>query len=168
MNNKIQIIIFFSLIIFMLSVSAQGYSYKKVEDFKTLEHYKTVTAFEQSYKSYIQDCLDNTGGGTGGIQCLIADKIWDRELNIYYKKLFAKLDDKGNDLLKKSQQEWMLSRDLSLKFSEHFLDLKFKDEEGTLNLLLRADEDHSALTQIIKERALWLKGWLDSLSKSPW
>jgi len=143
---------------------AIDYKYKKVDDFQTLENFETVEAFETSFGGYIQDCLDNTYGGTGGIPCLIADQIWDRQLNNYYNKLLFKLDRKGKDLLKKSQQEWIQSRDLALKFNSHLLDIRFKNEEGTMFLLMRAEDADSASVPMAKQRALLLKSWLESIS----
>ena len=65
---------------------AVDYPYKKADDFKKLESFKSVEQFEANYKKYVQHCLDNTGGGTGGIPCFVGYDLWDRELNTYYNK----------------------------------------------------------------------------------
>lgn len=166
MSYPVRILVFLGLLLFVPSTFAIGFLYREANDFKTLENFETVEAFEASYASYIQDCLDNTGGGTGGIPCLIADQLWDRELNIYYKKLLSKLDGKGKELLKRSQQEWIQSRNLALKFSSQLLDTVYK-EPGTMFLLMRAGDNHEALASMVKQRALWLKGWFELLSRPP-
>jgi len=46
------------------------YPYKKADDFKALEYFKSIEDFEAIYKHYTQKCLDNTGGGSGGSNLL--------------------------------------------------------------------------------------------------
>jgi uncharacterized protein YecT (DUF1311 family) len=115
MNNKIVIL---SGLFLCLSCHAFGvdYNYKSVSDFpRTLDNFQSVEEFEASYRDQIQDCLDNTYGGTGGIPCLIAADMWDRELNIQYKKLYSLLDNEGRRQLKQSQQSWIKMRDETCK-----------------------------------------------------
>ena len=75
--------------------------------------------------------------------------MWDRELNIYYKKIYSKLDKKGKKLLKNSQRAWLKERDMSIKFNSMLLDKNYI-ESGTLYLLTRAGEVDSIITPIIK------------------
>ncbi len=160
-----RLLAFIGLLLFAPNILAIDYSYKKADDFKTLENFETVEAFETSFGGYVQDCLDNTFGGTGGIPCYIADQLWDRELNIYYNKLLLKLDNRGKELLKKSQQEWVKSRDLAYKFSSHLL--ATHQQDGTMFSLMRARDFNEASAAMVKQRALWLKNWLELLSRPP-
>lgn len=107
----------FCLVIFLITPSvtfAIDYNYKKIDDFKTLESFKSVDEFESYCEVYKKDCLANTGGGTGGIQCLNGYEIWDRELNIYYKRLMSILGEKEKQMLKVSQLAWEKERDKSI------------------------------------------------------
>jgi uncharacterized protein YecT (DUF1311 family) len=139
---------------------AVDYPYKKVSDFKTLEFFKSVEAFESSYKKYTQHCLDNTYGGSGGIPCFIGYEMWDRELNIYYVKLIKILGVEEKHLLKESQSAWIKEREKSTDFNSRLLDIKHA-EPGTMNLLMRAEAAESMMTPIVKQRTLVLKSWLE-------
>lgn len=155
--------IFFIFLFLFPSISnGIDYKFKKIEEFKVLESFKTIEDFEKYYEKYTQECLDNTYGGTGGIPCFIGYEIWDRELNIYYKKLYTKLDNHGKKLLKDSQLAWVKERDLSIKLNSFLLD-KVYTEPGTMFLLMRAGDADSMITPIIKQRTLVLKTWLQSI-----
>jgi len=144
------------------AVSARvAYPYKKVSDFRTLEFFKSVQEFESSYGKYVQDCLDNTGGGTGGIPCFIGYDMWDGELNIYYNRLMATLGKKEKNLLKESQLAWIKEREKTIDFNSSLLDLKYAEEEGTMYALMRAGDADRAIRPIIRERALLLQNWLE-------
>jgi uncharacterized protein YecT (DUF1311 family) len=154
----------FCLAICLLTPSvtfAIDFKYKKLDDFKSLEFFKSVDEFESSYNKYVQECLDNAGGGTGGIPCLIGYELWDRELNIYYNKLMEVLGEKEKELLKESQREWIKEREKSIDFNSSLLDGKYKHETGTMYRLMRAGEADEMITPIIKQRALLLKKWLE-------
>jgi uncharacterized protein YecT (DUF1311 family) len=164
MNKVLKIIMFFFLYqVYTLSY-AVDYDYKEVKDFDVLSSFKSIEEFEANYEKYVQHCLDNTYGGTGGIPCFIGYEMWDRELNIYYKKLYSQLDNNGKQLLKKSQKAWLKERDLSIRFNSLLLDKKYT-EQGTMFLLMRSGDADSMITPIIKQRALILKKWFEYLKK---
>jgi uncharacterized protein YecT (DUF1311 family) len=140
-----------------------GYKYKEVSDFKALESFPSVEAFEASYESYIGDCANNTGGGVGGVPCFIAGEMWDRELNVYYNRLISKLNSEDEGLLKNSQREWIKSRDLTLDFSSKTFWAKYK-EPGSMYQLMGAADYDSILAAIVKQRVLWLKNRLELLN----
>lgn len=150
------------VIIAMSQAHSLNFEYKKVNDFDVLNSFKSVSEFEESYSSYVQNCLDNTGGGTGGVSCFIGSKLWDRELNIYYKKLGAILNNKENSLLKKSQRAWIKERDASVEFNSMILNRDYS-EQGTMYSLMRAGAVDRMITPIIKERVLVLKRWHELL-----
>ena len=100
-----------------------------------------------SYGKYVQDCLDDTGGGTGGIPCFVGYDMWDREMNIYYNRLNGDLGEKEKNLLKESQLAWIKEREKTIDFNSSLLDLKYGEEEGTMYALMRAgaaDSSHTA------------------------
>ena len=146
----------------MSQVHAVNFEYKKVNDFNILSSFNTVHEFEESYASYVQNCLDHTGGGTGGIPCFIGSKLWDRELNIYYKKLGEILNNKEKSLLKESQRAWIKERDASIEFNSILLNRDYS-KQGTMYALMRAGRVDEMITPIIKERALVLKRWFELL-----
>jgi uncharacterized protein YecT (DUF1311 family) len=153
-------VIMVSLFVPLSAAFAADFHYKKVEDFKKLESYRSVEQFESTYKTYAQDCLDNTGGGTGGIRCFIGNELWDRELNIYYSRLMKVLSEKERTLLKKSQLAWVREIERTIDFNSAMLDKKYR-EIGTMHALQRAGEAEGALTPVVKQRTLFLKHWLE-------
>lgn len=163
MNRVLKTLTFLLLCQASVLAYAIDYQYQEVKDFDVFASFKSVEKFEANYEKYVQDCLDNTGGGTGGIPCFIGYDMWDRELNIYYKKLYSQLDKKGKKLLKNSQKAWLTERDLSQKFISMLLDKKYT-ESGTMYLLMRAGDADSMITPIVKHRALTLRKWIE-LSK---
>lgn len=157
-----------TFVLFLMTPSislAIDYNYKKLADFKTLKSFKSVDAFESYYGKYVQECLDNTGGGTGGIACLISSDIWDRELNIYYKKLMNVLGKKEKQLLRTSQRTWIKERDQSIKFISSLLDIEYEGKSGTMYLLMRAGDADSLKMPIVKHRALQLRRWFEFYEK---
>jgi len=146
---------------------AVGFPYKTVKDFPTLEHYKDADAFDAAYDDYEEDCLDNTGGGTGGITCeTLGYDLWDRELNIYYGRLLEVLNDPQKKLLKDSQREWIVVRDTAIKLNETLLDRRY-DTSGTMYQLMRSSDAARILTPMVKQRALMLKAMWELAKEKP-
>jgi uncharacterized protein YecT (DUF1311 family) len=133
------------------------FAYKTVKDFKTLETFKSVEAFEASFADYVQECLDNTGGGSGGVRCVALEyELWDRELNIYYERLLKKLKPKEKALLKESQRQWIAVRDGTIAVNSALLDRRY-DTSGTMYQLMRAGDAARIIVPMVKQRALMLK-----------
>jgi uncharacterized protein YecT (DUF1311 family) len=150
-----------------LPVAAAEYRYKTVKDFPTLEHCASVDAFEAAYAKYEQDCLDNTGGGTGGIRCeTLGYELWDRELNIYYERLLKALDEQQKKLLKDSQHQWIEVRDNAIKLNSALLDRRY-DTSGTMYQLMRSGDAARIVTPIVKQRALMLKAMWELATEQP-
>lgn len=152
---------FFILFLIMTSSVTFAFDYKKTDDFKKLESFKSVDEFESYYNKYVHKCLDNTGGGTGGIPCFIGHELWDRELNIYYNRLMKVLGKKEKELLKESQLEWISARDKAMALNSVLLDNKYKNETGTMYSLMRADDADEIMTSVVRQRALLLRKWLE-------
>jgi uncharacterized protein YecT (DUF1311 family) len=154
--------LFFSLatllVLFGVSFAdSSDFTTKTRNDFPPLSKFKDVEEFESHYQEYIQTCLENTDGGTRSIRCLIGYEMWDRELNIYYKELFDKLDNAGKNALKQSQIAWLKERDLSIRFNSILLDKKYHQKQGTMYSLMRAGDADKLRVPIVKQRALYLK-----------
>lgn len=142
---------------------AVDFPYKNVKDFKPLSAYPNVKAFEADYKAYVQECLNDTGGGTGGIPCLIGYKMWDRELNIYYKKLHSLLNAQERSKLRTAQVAWLDARDLATGVSNMLLDKEYT-QPGTMYTLMRAGDADDMSTGMVKARALLLKQWYEAVA----
>ncbi len=147
------------------SAYSNDFRIKSKNEFPPLSHYKNVEAFEQHNQEYIQTCLEFTGGGSGGIPCLINYELWDRELNIYYKELFGKLDDTGKNVLKQSQIAWLKERDLSFRFNSILLNKRYKDKKGTMYSFMRAADADKLMVPLVRQRALYLKNASEILDK---
>lgn len=144
-----------------------GFAYKTVKDFKTLETFPTVEAFENSFAGYVQDCLDNTGGGTGGIPCeAITYDLWDRELNVYYVRLLKALKPAEQTLLKENQKQWLAFRDKAITLNSSLLDRRY-DTQGTMFQLMRAGDATRILAPLVKQRALMLRDELELALQPP-
>ncbi|MCX5884134.1 MAG: DUF1311 domain-containing protein [Deltaproteobacteria bacterium] len=165
MLNTLKIFCVVALFMTTSNSFAFEYQYKKIDDFKTLESFKFINEFESSYKKYTQYCLDNTGGGSGGVPCFIGYEMWDRELNIYYNKLMKILGAKEKNLLKESQLAWIKERDKSIGFNSRLLDNKYT-EPGTMYLLMRAGDADEMMTPVVKQRALVLKKWFEFVKQN--
>lgn len=153
------------LVAFVSLVAA--FPYKTVKDFPTLEHYKDADAFDAAYAKYEEDCLDNTGGGTGGIACeTLGYDLWDRELNIYYGRLLEVLRDPQKKLLKDSQRQWIEVRDNAIKLNRALLDRRY-DTDGTMYLLMRSGDASRILTPMVKQRALMFKAMWELAKEKP-
>ena len=137
---------------FNFNPNNDGFTYMKVQDFKRLSYFKSTKEFEKYYGRYIQKCLDNTGGGLGGIPCMIESDIWDRELNSAYKKLYVQLNKEEKNNLKQAQRHWIKERDLNLKL----IYTQLSKEEGTMYRLINAGEIDSSIVLMIKQKTIFL------------
>jgi uncharacterized protein YecT (DUF1311 family) len=147
------------------NAQAINYAYKQVSDFKPLASFETVEQFEDNFGTYISDCIVNTGGGTGGINCMIAIDMWSREVDFYYLQLLQQLPMSEQSKLKASQTAWEQMRDKTYDFNTALLSISYT-REGTLFSFLRAAENDTLITPMIKQRALMLKEWLSVLQSA--
>lgn len=157
MKFKKFLIILLSIITF--SNVSFAFEHKEINSFKKLSDFKTVEEFEKYYNDYTKECLDKGFGGAGSIPCFVASELWDRELNIYYKKLYNKLEANEKILLKNSQKKWLETRDLTIELNSILLNKN--SGEGTMYLLMKAGDRDSIISPIIKQRALILKKWYE-------
>jgi len=166
LNIKLENYFMKKIIFLLLLTSIQSFSYaespnfkiKQLKDFKTLATYKSVEDFDKSIAKYTNACMNKWGGSAAGSRCLIGYNLWDRELNIYYKKLRSSLKKKEKNTLKSSQKAWLKSRDLSRKFVGNWVSKEHKGS-GTMFISIRASDADYALTSIVRQRALTLQRW---------
>ncbi|RLA06044.1 MAG: hypothetical protein DRQ51_10495 [Gammaproteobacteria bacterium] len=135
--------------------------FKEVKDFLPLSKFKNINEFENNFKKYVDDCIDKKMS----VRCFISYEMWDRELNIYYKKLRAKLDKNGKKLLKTSQKSWLKYRDESFKFNSSLLDARYNDG-GADDRLRRAEESDSMASFIVKSQTLLLKKYFTDITNN--
>ncbi len=128
----------------------------------TLDEFGTVENFEKNYNEYIQKCLDNSGGGTGGIYCLIESAIWDRELNIQYKKLYSMLNDSERGVLREAQKQWIVMRDKNIEMERLLIK---ESNDGTMYVLIREGDIDKLTAKMVKDRTLYIM-YLMSVLKS--
>ena len=102
----------------------------------------------------LEACIDKNGSTAGMVEC--TDKAyaaWDKELNKNYGGLMRALKPKQKETLRLAQLEWIKYRDLDFKLIDSVYDMM----QGTMYIPMRID----ARMEIIKKRALELKGYLD-------
>ena len=152
--RKLIKISFFVLLLINITTSSSiaingsnGYRY-------TLENFNSIEEFENDYTKYIQDCLDNSGGGLGGINCLVESQVWDKELNIQYNKLCSMLGDSEKKLIKEAQQKWLLMRDADINTQEAIVDNKFNND-GTMYVLIKSRAIDRLTAEITKQRVIY-------------
>jgi uncharacterized protein YecT (DUF1311 family) len=102
----------------------------------------------------LEACIDKNGSTAGMVEC--TDKAyvaWDKELNKNYSELVRTLKPAQKEALKSAELEWIKYRDLNFKFIDSIYDTM----QGTMYIPMRID----ARMEVIKKRALELKGFLD-------
>lgn len=78
---------------------------------------------------------------------------WDKELNKNYGELMRALKGAQKGALRLAQLEWIKYRDIDFKF----IDSVYDTMNGTMYIPMRID----ARMEVVKKRALELKGFLD-------
>ncbi len=149
---------YFCILILLVSF-LNAYDYKKVGDFKTSQQAGSWSSFLNDFKTYKKECVANTYGGSQGIGCFIESQLWDRELNIIYKKLYKSLSSEEQKLLKSSQLSWIQTRDKTFEFQSKLFDKKYPGM-GTMYSLMRAAKADELSSFFIKSRVMLLEKWL--------
>lgn len=106
----------------------------------------------------LEACIDKNGSTAGMVEC--TDKAylaWDKELNKSYTELMRTMKASGKESLRLAQLEWIKFRDLNFKL----IDSVYDRMEGTMYIPMRID----ARMEIVKKRALELKGYLDLIQE---
>jgi len=106
----------------------------------------------------LEACIDKNGSTAGMVEC--TDKAyaaWDKELNKNYGELMRTLKPSQKETLRLAQLEWVKFRDLDFKL----IDSVYDTMQGTMYIPMRVD----ARMEVVKERALELKGYLDLVTE---
>jgi uncharacterized protein YecT (DUF1311 family) len=106
----------------------------------------------------LEACIDKNGSTAGMVEC--TDKAyaaWDQELNKSYGKLMRALKPSQKEALRLAQLEWIKYRDLDFKL----IDSVYDTMQGTMYIPMRID----ARMEVVKKRALELKGYLDLIQE---
>jgi uncharacterized protein YecT (DUF1311 family) len=102
----------------------------------------------------LEACTDKNGSTAGMVEC--TDKAyaaWDKEMNKNYVELMRALKPGQKEALRLAELEWIKYRDLDFKLIDSIYDTM----QGTMYIPMRID----AHMEVIKKRALQLKGYLD-------
>jgi uncharacterized protein YecT (DUF1311 family) len=106
---------------------------------------------------YLDSCMEKNPSTMGMTKCTgDAAKMWDDELNKYYKILMNILDDESAKTLKSSEVQWIEFKDKEYKN----LDMMYSKLDGTMYIPMHA----YAKLEIIKTRALQLKDYYELLT----
>lgn len=107
----------------------------------------------------LEACLDKNSSTAGMVDCIgkAYDK-WDKELNRVYAELMKRLSPDARAKLKEAQLQWLKFRDSEFKLQEGI----YSKLEGTMYIPMSAD----SRMQVVKNRALELKSYLDLLKES--
>jgi uncharacterized protein YecT (DUF1311 family) len=101
--------------------------------------------------------IDSNQTTYGMMQCeTVAREEWDKEMNKYYKLLMDTLTIEEKEKLKIAQRQWLDFRDRELDFSGTM----YYNMQGTMWRVVAAGRS----CDIVKERALELKGYYDMLT----
>jgi len=106
----------------------------------------------------LEACIDKNGSTAGMVEC--TDKAyaaWDKELNKNYGELMRTLKPAPKETLRLAQLEWIKYRDLDFKL----IDSVYDTMQGTMYIPMRVD----ARMEVVKKRALELKGYLDLVTE---
>jgi len=105
----------------------------------------------------LEACIEKDGSNAGIIDCTgKAYQAWDKELNKNYGALMRKLKPAQKEALKAAQLGWIKQRDADFKL----IDSIFDTLEGTMYISMRIESK----TELVKERALQLKSFVDLVS----
>lgn len=145
---------------------AQDSTAKGLEDWKPLAEFESVEAFEQQLAGEQKECLARSGGGTLAATCFHLYELWDRELNIQYKRLRSALDTAGKEKLTRSQKDWITYRNSTFAFNTHMLDFSYS-APGTMWASIRTDVGIRAMARVARDRTLLLLEWEKQRARGP-
>ncbi len=112
--------------------------------------------FKNDPDSLYPCCLDT--------QSSVDYELWDSELHIYYKQLMSKLTGEQKERLLDSQKKWLEMLSSTIGFnSSVILDSQYESDEWK-HQRSRAEDEYEHMLPILKERALLLKYWSESIN----
>jgi len=121
----------------------------------------TAKSFSQENKNpidvYLDTCIEKNPSTMGILKCSDeAFKMWDAELNKYYKLLMNVLNESDAKTLKESEQKWIEFKDKEFTNLEHI----YSKMEGTMYIPMLA----FSKLEIVRTRANQLKDYYELLT----
>jgi uncharacterized protein YecT (DUF1311 family) len=109
---------------------------------------------------YLDSCFEKSNYTTVGMVNCTEDviKMWDDELNKYYKLLMNILDEESAKTLKASELQWIEFKEKEMKNIEKI----YSKMEGTMYIPMK----YYAKMEIIKTRAMQLANFYDLLTEN--
>ena len=108
---------------------------------------------------YLDSCMEINPSTAGMVRCTDeAIKMWDNELNKFYKLLIKTLDGESVNILKSAQVEWIVFRDKEFANIENI----YSRKEGTMYIPMQL----FSRLEIIKARALQLQDYYELLTEN--
>ncbi len=105
---------------------------------------------------FVDKAMDKDPSTAGMIKAMDeGEKLWDAELNKYYKLLSEKLDKESKAALKKAQLAWITFRDAEFAMIADV----YSKQEGTMYRVIAV----SLRMEVVKRRALDLKNLYQEL-----
>jgi len=105
---------------------------------------------------FVDKAMDKDPSTAGMIKAMDeGEKLWDAELNKYYKLLSEKLDKESKAALKKAQLAWITFRDAEFAMIADI----YSKQEGTMYRVIAV----SLRMEVVKRRALDLKNLYQEL-----
>jgi len=106
---------------------------------------------------YLDSCLERNPSTFGMVDCTReAEKMWNAELNKYYKLLMTIIDDSSASILKESERDWVKYKEKEIANIENI----YSQVEGTMYQIERAYQ----IMEITRIRAMQLKDYYDVLT----
>jgi uncharacterized protein YecT (DUF1311 family) len=121
----------------------------------------SAKSFSQENKNpidiYLDTCIEKNPSTMGILKCTDeAYKMWDAELNKYYKLLMSFLNESDAKVLKESELKWIEFKDKEFENLEHI----YSKMEGTMYIPMHA----FSKLEIIRTRANQLKDYYELLT----
>ncbi len=138
-------------------IEVDGARQLDIDEVKSLTEFRNIDDYESYLDSYVQGCLDKGSGGSASIPCHVKYRVWPRELDAIYKKVFNASDAKGKKTLAEARKAWEIYNSKSKEFTKQVISEKYSSVQGTMYSLLAAGDGDAIDSQLLKERiqVLW-------------
>ena len=108
---------------------------------------------------YLDSCMEKDMSTAGIVKCMEeATKMWDAELNKYFKLLIKELDEESVYILKSAETEWLVFRDKEFQNIDNI----YSKLKGTMFIPMKYDTK----LEIVRTRALRIKDYYEILKEN--
>lgn len=108
---------------------------------------------------YLDSCMEKDMSTAGIVKCMEeATKMWDAELNKYFKLLIKELDEESVYILKSAETEWLVFRDKEFQNIDNI----YSKLKGTMFIPMKYD----TRLDIVRTRALRIKDYYEILKEN--